>query len=484
MEEIFNPKSVAVIGASKADTFTQSLVETKVKEKLFLVNPKYEEVHGVRCYRNILDIPQDIGYAIISVPAPQVPKVLDECIQKGVKVAHIYSSGFSETGLEEREELEKGIKEKARGKIRLIGPNCMGIYCPKSGLSFTPRASSESGPVGLVCQSGTFVTHFVEVGKDRNIGFSKAISYGNEVDLDCSDFLEFLAEDPDTKVIAFYVEGARDGRRLRNALDRVAKVKPVIVLKGGVTGDGSRAAFSHTGALAGSPELWEALFRQTGTIQVESFEELMDTVYAYLCLPIPKGNGISIISPSGGYAVVDTDTCVKIGFNLPQFKPETMAELRRIVPIAGTSIKNPLDAWQSFLSGSVLDAIEIVASDGNIHSIIVILYLEGLYGFLTRKLPDQPVEDYLKEGFKRLVETCNHVMVDLQKPVVVCIKQYLFGGVDEKYPRDAQKLLEAGGIPIFPSVERAAKALFNLYRYGQVRLTKVVETSNSDDPKI
>ena len=255
-------------------------------------------------------------------------------------------------------------------------------------------------------------------------------------------------------------------------MDGVAKVKPVIALKGGVTGDGTRAAFSHTGALWDSWNSGRHFLSRQAQSELK-LDELMDTVYACLRLPAPKGKGISIITGSGGDGVVETDICIKIGFNVPQFKPETMAELRKIVPVAGTSIKNPLDAWQSFLSGSVLEAIKIVASDENIHSLI--LHIEGLHRFFKRKLPDF-TEDFAKEFFKRFVETCSYVKVELQKPIAVCITQYPSGDMDEKYQRDAQMILDAGGIPTFPSVERAAKALFNLYRYGQARSSQRVES--------
>ncbi|MCK4331003.1 MAG: CoA-binding protein, partial [Dehalococcoidia bacterium] len=229
-EYIFNPKAVAVIGASQTDDFTQAMMSTKMKDNLFLVNPNRKDLVGKKCYASILDIEDEIDYAVVAVPASLVPKLLSECIEKGVKAAHIFSAGFSETGLEERKRLENEVKEVAKGRIRLIGPNCMGIYCPKSGLSFVPDAPTEEGSVGVISQSGTFAEQFSTVGKIRNIRFSKTISYGNAIDLDCPDFLEYLADDPETKVIALYMEGARDGKRLKSELGKAASKKPVVAL--------------------------------------------------------------------------------------------------------------------------------------------------------------------------------------------------------------------------------------------------------------
>ena len=365
-EDIFNPRTVAVIGASDSDGFSQALTNTKLRDSLFLVNPKYKELHGKRCYAGILDVEDGIDYAVIAVPALLVPRVLVECIEKGVKAVHIFTAGFSETGIEERKVLEDEVRNIAKGKISLIGPNCMGICCPKSGLAFVPDVLVKEGPVGVISQSGTFAEQFLSIGSLRNVKFSKVISYGNAIDLDCPDFLEYLANDPETKVIALYIEGTRNGKRLKAALIEAARLKPVLALKGGVTEHGRRAASSHTGSLAGSPEIWSSLFRQAGVIQVEDFDELLDTALALSCVPLPSGKGIAIITNSGGFSVLETDLCVKAGLEVPQFTQETMAELRRMVPVAGTSINNPLDAWPIFYNmpgttGTLADAIKTLS---------------------------------------------------------------------------------------------------------------------------
>ena len=468
-EYIFNPHSVAVIGASQDDGFSKSLMNPKMQDKLFLVNPKYSELAGRKCYASILDIEKAIDYVIIAAPASQVPKLLVECIEKGVKAVHIYTAGFSETGLEERKKLENDVKSIAKDRIRVIGPNCMGIYCSKSGLSFIFDASFEEGPIGVISQSGTFGVEFLNIGKIRNLKFSKVISYGNAMDLDCPDFLEYLADDPDTKVIALYMEGTKNGKRLKSALTEAARKKPVFALKGGVTEHGSRAASSHTGSLAGSPEIWSSIFKQTGVAQVEDFDELLNAALALTCSPFPSGKGTTIITNSGGFSVLETDTCVKAGLEVPQFQKETLAELRKIVPIAGTSIGNPLDAWPIFYNlsgtaGNLADIIKTIAHDKNIHSLILhfdeINYLRHVLG--------GAFEGHLNELVKLLVNGCLYARDEIGKPVMVCISldAYSDDEEDRRYHLMVKKAFEDERFPVFPTLRDTIKALFNLYRFG------------------
>ncbi len=468
---IFYPKSVAVIGASYDDGFSQSLMRTKMRDKLFLVNPKYEKLFGRKCYTSISDISDKIDYAVIAVPAPLTPAVLNECIQKGVKVAHIFSAGFSETGIEERIRLENEIRQLTKEKIRVIGPNCMGIHCPKSGLAFIPDASMEEGTVAVVSQSGTVAEQFLTLGKIRNIKFSKVISYGNAIDLDCPDFLEYLADDPETRVIALYIEGTRDGKRLKSVLRAAASKKPIFALKGGVTEHGSRVAYSHTGSLAGSPEIWNSLFQQTGAVQVASFDELLDAVLALSCSPPPSGRNVSIITNSGGFSVIETDSCVKAGLEVPQFDEETTKELRKLVPVAGTSIGNPLDAWPIYYkmpgqSGTLADAIEIVVNDKNIHSLI--LHFDEI-SYLRRFLGDA-FENHLKELVKLMISGCRYARDKVGKAVIVCVAldAYSEDEEDRKYHLLVKKAFEHERFPVYPTLGASIKALLNLYRYSQL----------------
>jgi acetyltransferase len=467
-EYIFNPRTVAVIGASESDGFSQALMATKLSDNLFLVNPKYKELHGKRCYPSILDIEDEIDYVVIAVPAPLVPKVLAECIEKGVKAVHVFTAGFSETGIRERQVLEDEVRTIARGKVSLIGPNCMGICCPKSGLAFNPDALTEEGLVGVISQSGTFAEQFLLVGKLRNVKFSKVISYGNAIDLDCPDFLEYLAHDSETRVIALYIEGTRDGRRLKAAMAEAAKLKPVLALKGGVTEHGRRAASSHTGSLAGSLEIWSALFRQARVMQVEGFDELLDTTLALSCVPLPSGKGTAIITNSGGFSVLETDLCVKAGLEVPRFTQETIAELRKMVPVAGTSINNPLDAWPIFYNvsgttGTLADAIKTLSRDRNISSIVV--HFDEVH-YLRRALREA-TEKFLKELIEIMVQGCIYARDEMGKAVLVCVSldAYSEDEEDRRYHLLVKKAFEVERFPVYPTLDASIEALSNLYRY-------------------
>jgi len=457
LEEIFHPRSVAVVGAS-AETlgYISPISEGKLGDRLFLVNPRYQEFMGRKCYPSLLDIPHPVDYVIVGTPARVVPQVIEDCVRKGVKAVHIYSSGFSEVG-EEGARLEREVVERARGKLRIIGPNGMGVYCPEAGLFFLNGQPQESGPVGFVSQSGTFAVYSTAAGELGEVRFSKVVSYGNAADLDAPDFVEYLAEDPETRLLLVYVEGTRRGRELFQALKKAASRKPVLMLKGGRTPQGARAASSHTGSLAGSQVIWEAVFRQTGVIPVGSFEEMMDTARAFLLSPPPRGRGVSMASVSGGVSVVETDACVEMGLEVPVFGEETQRRLREILPAAGTSLKNPLDVWPAFVSGTLPQLLEVALSDGGIHSLILEVQMGAYYRDLVL------TEDYLRE----LAERCGEMRRRWGKPVLISNPPEL----DWKFAYRVRKIFREHGLPVYESVRRAAKALFHLHliarRYGE-----------------
>jgi acyl-CoA synthetase (NDP forming) len=466
---IFDPKSVAIIGASQNDLATLALMNKKVKDRVFLVNPKYNEVLGKKCYPSILEVEDNIDYAVVGVATLVVPQVLNECIQKGVKVVQIYTAGFSETGIPERVELEKKIKEMAEGRIRIIGPNCFGVYCPRSGLSIIPEASLEEGHVGVIAQSGSVAESLSYFGKTKNINFSKVVSYGNAIDLDCADFLEYLADDPDTKIIALYVEGSKNGVRLKAALGKAASQKPVIAIKGGMTEHGKRAASSHTAAMAGNPEVWKSLFKQAGAIQVESFDELVNTIMAFDKSPLPEGNAVSIITNSGGFSVIQTDLCIKAGIEVPKFRQETIDELRKLIPIAGTSIGNPLDAWPIYYnvsssSGNLTDVIKRVVSDGNIHSLV---FQFDQFRYLRRVLGSR-VGTHVQLIIDHMVEGCQYARNILGKPVMVCVSldPYLEDEEERKYNLLIKRAFVDKGFPVYSTLDAAIKSLSNLYSFS------------------
>ena len=316
LENLFNPRSMAIIGVSSQGNpydwggrrFLQYLLNQGFEGNIYPVNPKGGKVFGLKIYPDIKDVPDPIDYVMSCISARQTPQLVKDCIAKEVKGVHIFASGFSESGTKEGKALEEEISSLVhQSNIRIIGPNCFGIYCPKAGLSYGPDFSKECGSIALMCQSGGNSIYLVHEGLRRGIRFSKVISYGNACDVNESDLLEYFAGDPDTKIITAYIEGVKDGRRFYQVLKEVIKEKPIIILKGGITEAGATAAASHTGALAGSNEVWDALFRQAGIIRVYSLEELIDMTMTFNCLPLPSGKRTLVFGIGGGATVLATD---------------------------------------------------------------------------------------------------------------------------------------------------------------------------------
>ena len=470
LDNIFHPQNVAIIGASPvADIATLALMNTKMRDRVYFVNPKYKEIFGRKCYASVLDIEGPVDYAIIGINARYVPGIIGECIAKGIAGAHIYTSGFSETGLPEGVELEKKLKAAAGGKIRVIGPNCFGIYCPRSGLAIVPESSEEEGNVGVIAQSGSVAESFSYFGKTKNLRFSKVVSYGNASDLDCPDFLEYMADDPQTRVIALYIEGSKNGKRLHDALRYAAVRKPVVAIKGGLTDHGNRVAKSHTGQLTGSPEVWKALFKQCGVVQVNNHEELVNTVAAFSHSMLPRGNRVSLISNSGGFSVIQTDLCAAEGMEVPRFSEATLKALRQLVPLAGTSIGNPLDAWPIFYKvfqkeGGLADIIKLVASDENIDSLV---FMFDQFRYIRRARKHEAF-DHMKLLIDMMIEGSIYCREVLGKPVFlsVSLDPFLEDDEDRKGNLMLKQAFEQNHFPVYASSDVTIRALARLFKYA------------------
>ncbi len=463
LDYIFHPRSIAVVGASSdpnnwiGQIFLRSLISFGFEGRLYPVNPKADEIMGLKAYPNVRDIPGPVDHVICSIPAPLVPQLIEDCVAKGVKVVHMFTAGFSETGEEEGIQLEAKILELAkRGGIRLIGPNCMGLYCPGSHISFEEAFPKESGTVGFFSQSGGNASELVNIAALRGIRFSKVISYGNAVDLNEADFLEYFIHDPETKIIAAYIEGVKNGRRFVRLLREAAQTKPTIVLKGGRTQSGAGAVASHTGSLAGADEVFDALCRQMGVIRVYSLEELADVIQAFLYMPPPKGCNVGVIGGGGGASVQAADDCDSAGLPVPPLPPEIRKELRKFTPPAGTSIRNPVDTMAGFMSPQYFEeTIRLVASYERIDLLITHLDVD----FMLQRGQEQV--DKTVEALLRAGRACN-------KPMAVVI---LTAGAPEvaKAVFDIrQKCLEAG-FPVYPTIARAAQAISKLIAYNETK---------------
>jgi len=361
LNDVFYPESIAVVGASSDEEkerrgWTGNLLNFGYKGRLYPVNPKGTQVLGLKIYPSVTAIEEPVDYAILNVSASLVPRLLRECAAKGVKIAHVFTAGFAETGKPEGKSLQEEVKSIVEETgIRLIGPNCLGVHSPDGGMTFA-NLPKRSGPAGLISQTGAGVGRIVMYGSNRGIFFGKAVSYGNAVDLDSTDYFEMLVGDDQTQFIALYLEGVKDGRRFFNLAMRCLSLgKPLVMLKAGLTEAGREAALSHTGSLAGSEQVWEAFFAQTGAIRVYSLEEIVDQLVALEYL-----------------SVVATEMCERVGLKVPPFSPDTRAKLERITTESGSIARNPIEVGvgRAGAQQGYMDAFRIVADSPEIDIIL------------------------------------------------------------------------------------------------------------------
>ena len=380
----FNPRAVAIVGASGSDIsalpsggFIRNFQKLGFEGRLYPVNPRLKEILGLVAYPNLVSIPEPIDLVIISTPAREVPAVLEDCIAANARNVHIFTAGFKESGEEEGEKLEEEVKEIAlRGELRVVGPNCMGINVPRAKMQTIHGFPIESGEVAFLSQSGGHAIQFSSYAPRFGIGFSKVISYGNGCIMDSPDFLEYLATDPETKIITIYLEGVRDGRKLIRQVREINRTKPVIVWKGGMSEWGSRAAISHTGSLAGSLAVWNSFFKQTGAVPVNSLDELTDVTMTFLHLTPPPGRRMGLLLGGGGRGVAAADLCSAEGLDLPVLTSETRRQLSSFIPHAGNSVRNPIDAYLMLSNPALFERVlEIVAADPLIDIILADLDL-------------------------------------------------------------------------------------------------------------
>jgi len=472
-DHFFYPRSVAVIGVSAEENafgtrYLRGLVKFGYKGKLYPVNPRGGSLLGLTVYPSLGDIPDSIDLAVISVPVRAVAGVLESCLARGIKTAIVLSAGFSEAG-EEGKRLEGELAALIGKGIRVIGPNCFGVYCPRGGLTYLvgPTFPQESGSVGLMAQSGQFGEIIVLQTRGMGIRYSKAISYGNACDLNEADFLEYLAEDPDTKVIAVYIEGVKQGRRFLEVVRRTSRVKPVVMCKGGLTTTGARAASSHTGSLAGSEAVWNTFFTQSGAVRVDSTDDLIDSTIAFLHLPRRCGRRVALISGSGGSAVIGADACERSGLELPPFPAEVQQKISSLLPPIGTGVRNPVDLANPHPPPEVFERIlELIAGSEQIDVIIL-----GRM-FLSVKGPSLIVgiAESIEEGREGLRDIPLMIKEKYGKPVILTLSEEVTDVELIEFEADRRRLRHyyvTHGIPVYPTLERAVKALTNVLKYQE-----------------
>jgi len=466
LEEILHPRAIAVVGASgsggRGSGFMAPLIELGYKGEIYPVNPKYSEIMGMKAYARVKDIPGVVDYVISSIPATQVLGMIDDCSEKGVKAIHLFTARFSETGRKEATELEQEILRRAkRGCIRLIGPNCMGVYYPAEGISFSSGLPRESGTIGLASQSGQAVHEIVDLAAQRGLRFSKAISYGNAIDFNECDYLEYFAQDPETEIILMYVEGVRNGRKFFNTLRQITSTKPVVIVKGGRGKSGTRATASHTASLAGSTEVWETVVNQAGAVSAEDLDELVDLAAGFCYLPPILGRRVGVAGGSGGSSVLAADQCEEAGLDVVPLPAEIREQLKAKGSPIWDWIGNPADfsiAWEEFDFGEMIRMM-----DTNEHFDFIILFMSGPWFRGADKSTRKLIEEHLKRF--RLEE--------IHKPLLVVFQERGRGSNADsamlKIVNEIQMRIIAADIPIYPSIGRAARAASKIIDYYQRR---------------
>ncbi|MBI5605642.1 MAG: CoA-binding protein [Deltaproteobacteria bacterium] len=476
LDTLFYPRHIAFVGASpkkgkrwsSGNAFMSGAFNQGFQGDIYPVHPKAKNILGYQVYAGIRDIPGAIDLAIFTIPTRAALQVMEDCVAKGVKFVHLLTAGFSETGHSEQSEIEDRIVAIAQeGGVRIIGPNCMGIYCPEGGIAWNDQFPTKSGNVGFFSQSGQLASHFILQGPKRDIYFNKVVSFGNARGVSAYEFLEYFAQDSRIDIIGAYLEGLRDGRSFFESAKRITPKKPVVVWKGGQTEGGSRATFSHTAAIAGSQKIWEAMCRQAGIISVHSMQEALSTFAALRMTSLPKGLNVAILGGAGGGSVTMTDMAEKEGLKVPRLSEKSIQSLNTFIPLQGNSVKNPLDA--SFEKEDHFSRLaRILRDDPNIDALIYNLYFPWFFKELGRS----GLIKYLQKVIKGKEE--------MQKPLLVALEPEGDIALDV-FSQEVAEWFHEKHIPTCSSFEIAARVLHNLYTY-QNHLAKVNEGANRSQP--
>ncbi|MEM3791205.1 MAG: CoA-binding protein [Candidatus Micrarchaeaceae archaeon] len=445
---MLRPKSVAIIGASRepgkvGHVILENYVNSGYEGRLFPINPNADSILGLKAYKSVKDVPYKVDLSVIAVPAESVPKVLQECGEKGVKACVIVSGGFAEVG---RKDLQDQIVEISKKyNISTLGPNCLGVMDPRSRVDtlFLPtyKLSRPSiGGVSFIAQSGAVGSTILDLIAGEGFGLSKFFSYGNAAVIDETDLLEFLAKDPDTKVIVMYLEGIKRGKEFLKVGYRTSLKKPVVVLKAGRTAQGIKAAHSHTAALAGDYAVQYHAFRQVGFCVVEDLKDLLYLAKVFESEPEPKGNRVAIVTNGGGAGVITADAVgLSKSLSLAEFSDSTKEKLRKVLPNI-VSINNPLDLAGDADEKRYDQALRIIVEDKNVDMIAVIALFQtpGADSKLAAKLVS--------------------IKQQTEKPMIVI-------SVGAEYSDMHRIIMESSGLPVYDSPAKAIESLDALYSY-------------------
>jgi acyl-CoA synthetase (NDP forming) len=461
LKPFFEPESVAVIGASRTPgkggyNIVENLVRLGYKGKIYPVNPQAKQVLGLLVYPDLKHTPEPPELALIVLPPSQVLTSLEECITRRVKAVIIESAGFGEmdeAGAQMQEQISQMAKQAG---IRVMGPNSVGTINPSTHFDtslgrlnkiFLPKADIEPGPVGFIGQTGLFTGVYLPL-INSDIGISKIACLGNKCDIDESDMLEYMGGDTQTRIIAMYLESIKDGPRFLSLSRRIVKEKPLVILKSAVTESGARTSATHTGSIAGADRVYDAAFRQSGIIRVESFEQLWDVTKAFVHSPLPKGNQVAIINLAGSGCVTAVDACVRNGLEIAQLSPATRVKIKTVYP-DWWRVRSPVDVWTAIeasgFEATYTTITRAVLEDNGVDAVVVVIGANDW-------IPGKDVPSLFKDMKKEFPD----------KPFMVANP---LG--DRKIYLKMCRGFQALGIPVYASAEDAIVALAAQYRYQE-----------------
>lgn len=477
LKYLFEPRSIAVIGATNNKLKWGYIVPANIlsggyEGELYPVNPHEEIILERKVYRSVKDIPVDIDLAVVTVPAPVVAGVIQECVEKGVRTCIVISGGFSETG-DEGSRLEREVVSiLERNEMRLVGPNTMGVYSASCSLhALMPPVRPIAGKIGFAAQSGNLGTQMLSLGKALGVGFSRFVCIGNEADLRCADYVEYFAKDPSTEVILLYIEGIKDARRFIDVVSKTTLNKPVVVMKAGKTDAGAKAARSHSAALAADEAIFNGVLKQTGMIEADTTEEMLDIAKAFAAAPLPKGKRVGVLTWGGGWGVVTADALAKHGLELVELPEDTLKKLDEILP-PYWSRGNPVDLVGTLDLSKHFACLEIIARCPVVDAVITLGTMGATSSFQSFVLEGPAAEELSQikprvitgEFLKQLMATDEayrnevmRLMDETDKPIIA-VSFPTSGAITPMLARQSE-------VVIYPSPERGAKTLAALYEY-------------------
>ncbi|OLS30759.1 MAG: Succinyl-CoA ligase [ADP-forming] subunit alpha [Candidatus Thorarchaeota archaeon AB_25] len=465
MSELLDIKSLAIVGVSQSMGYywAHSMLQWEHNLRIWLVSRRGGEVLGHKILTSVDDIPEEIDYAIIRVPYRAVPETLLECHKKGARGVTIFTSGFSELGTEEGKQREVEIRHILdETGMRAFGPNCMGLMYPKLGIAFMPTIKRLSGDVGFLSQSGGVAITAYTAGVESGVGFSKVFSFGNQVDITPQELLDYFLDDDETKAVGAYIEGVKNGKDILNSMRRLATKKPLVILKGGRSGEGARAASSHTGALAGSGEIWNAAFLQANVLTVATLEDMLATLGLVSLSPQPKSRNVGLIAISGGTSVIHTDICIEKGLKVPKTSEETIRKLDPLILDVGTGLSNPIDlAADYYQDQTTSEVIRIAGEEPKFDSLIIGADVHNMF----QAASIMGAGDVLVEFWKVMAEAGKKVVEKENKPVLVTIP-------DVAYPvqrTEAWRAFVDQGLPVFRNINETVSALSRVCDYYETK---------------